>query len=489
MSKFLESAYKLREARQRATWRLLAADDAPSVMAILKSVSAGGTRTLAGAEIHEQVRLHLEELRSDGEDLRQEPKDYISQWVLKGWLNRRLVGESAQEIYELSSSAQTAIRMMEEAISPRSLATESRLALMINLAAQLEAETNPDAAGQIDFLRTRFYEAQEALLRATNGKIQVLDDARAAERLQDLVSQLQEITGDFSRLKEEFSHVDRAFRRKLIEGGESRAEVLDRVFSSLEIIEDTEAGKSFLAFWRLLNTSSQYEALENAIDGLLQRGFSGSLTREQRRSLQRLQEGLMSGARHVHGTLHGLSRGLKAFVQSKEYREHQRMRSLLAEARQRALLANKTVSLTADTGIEITLPDVQISSISQWSLKTAEEEFPGFALNQAVDPEISLEEIGRQMMAAEIDMATLVSNIKDALQKRSQISIGELCTLYPVHQGLGSVIGYMHLGAQHAIEELPPRRERVFWVDGGGSPRSAHIRAAYFTKEKQHELS
>jgi hypothetical protein len=48
---------------------LLAADDAPSVMAILKSVSADGSRTLSSAEIHEQVRLHLEELRSDGEDL------------------------------------------------------------------------------------------------------------------------------------------------------------------------------------------------------------------------------------------------------------------------------------------------------------------------------------------------------------------------------------------------------------------------------------
>jgi Protein of unknown function (DUF3375) len=489
VSKFLESAYKLREARQQATWRLLAADDAPSVMAILKSVSADGSRTLSSAEIHEQVRLHLEELRSDGEDLRQEPKDYISQWVLKGWLNRRLIGDNAQETYELSSAAQSAIRIMSDASSPRSMATESRLALMIQVAARLEAETNANAVGQIDYLRARFYEAQEALMRATNGQIQVLDDAQAAERLQDLVSQLQEITGDFTRLKEEFSHVDRAFRRKLIEGGESRSEILDRVFSSLEILEGTEAGKSFLAFWRLLTTPSQYEALENAIDGLLQREFAKNLTREQRRSLQRLQEGLMAGARNVHGTLHGLSRGLKAFVQSKEYREHQRMRTLLAGARQQALAANKVVSLTADINVELTLPEVEISSISQWSLKTAAEEFPGFSLDHAADPEISLEEIGRQMMAAEIDMATLVSNIKDALQKRPQVSIGELCTLYPVHQGLGSVIGYVHLGAQHAIEELPPRMEQVRWVDGSGSTRNAHIRAAYFTKEKQHELS
>jgi hypothetical protein len=191
----------------------------------------------------------------------------------------------------------------------------------------------------------------------------------------------------------------------------------------------------------------------------------------------------------VHGTLHGLSRGLKAFVQSKEYREHQRMRSLLAEARQAALIANKTVSLTADMGVELTLPEVETSSISQWSLKTAEEEFPGFALDRTDDPEISLEEIGRQMMAAEIDMATLVGNIKDAFQKRSQVSIGELCTLYPVHQGLGSVIGYMHLGAQFAIEELPPRLEQVRWLDGSGRLRSARIVAAHFTKERQHELS
>lgn len=489
MSKFRESAYKLREARQQATWRLLAADDAPSVMAILKSVSSGGTRTLTSAEIHEQVRIHLEELRSDGEDLRQEPKDYISQWVLKGWLNRRLSGDNAQETYELSSAAQSAIRIMDDASSPRSMATESRLALMIQVAAQLDAETNPNAADRIDFLRARFYEAQEALLQATNGKIQVLDDARAAERLQELVAQLQEITGDFSRLKEEFSHVDRAFRRKLIEGGESRAEILDRVFSSLEILEETEAGKSFLAFWRLLTTPSQYEALENAIDGLLKREFSKSLTREQRSSLKRLQDGLMAGARNVHGTLHGLSRGLKAFVQSKEYREHQRMRTLLAEARQKALAASSAASLTSETGIELTIPELHISSISQWALKSVEQEFPGFVLDHAADPEISLEEIGRQMMAAEIDMATLVSNIKDALQKRPQVSIAELCTIYPAHQGLGSVIGYMHLAAQHAIEEVPPRMEQVRWVDGSGAQRSAQIRAMYFTKERQNDLT
>lgn len=488
MSKLLQSMYRLKELRAQPMWKLLASDDSQSVMAILKMLLGSGDRSLGSSAMHERVARCLEELKSSGDDLKQGAREYIAQWVKNGWLNRRIVGAELEETYELSAAAHAALRFGDEISAPRNTATESRLALVIQQATQLAHETNPNITDRLDVLRKRRDELNVQIQDVMAGKVVTLSNDRASERLYELVSLAREIGGDFSRLKEEFQQVDRAFRRQLIEGGQSRHDILEMVFSRMEVLAETEAGRTFLAFWRLLTDPLQAGMMEDAIEDILKREFAANLTKEEKRFLLRLSEGLMNEAREVHGTIHGLSRSLKTFVQSREFKEHQRIRNLIGDAQKSALQVNQDATLRAKMEFEITVPAADLDSISRLSLHWPSDVMPAIEMINAGESEISMGEITAQIMGAEIDLVSLITNIRDALSKQDDVSISELSQRYPMDQGVGSLLGYMHLATKAGFE-TPGKNGKVIWTDQAGITKTASITATYFTKDHLHALS
>jgi hypothetical protein len=73
------------------------------------------------------------------------------------------------------------------------------------------------------------------------------------------------------------------------------------------------------------------------------------------------------------------------------------------------------------------------------------------------------------------------------LRERSQASIGEVMGRFPATQGLGSVVGYMALGARHGVRG--DRIETVEWEGQDEQRRRARIPAIYFVRERVLELT
>ena len=133
----LSQTFALRALREQPLWRLLAADKAPAVLALLQSLLLDGDKTLPGSVLLERLTYEIDFLRAAAIDLPQTPQQYIADWLAQGWLSRRLPAGASEELFDLSADAVTAMRFVKTQAQPRAAATEGRLAAVTH---QLERQ-------------------------------------------------------------------------------------------------------------------------------------------------------------------------------------------------------------------------------------------------------------------------------------------------------------------------------------------------------------
>src|SRR5665647_3326705 len=102
-----------------ATWRLLRADNAPVIAALLSEHLGGEDRRLPTDELHERIDHDLDALRAHGFTLPQSGQGYCAEWRKAGFLTRRPAEEARGETYELAPGALAAIRFLEQLVAPR----------------------------------------------------------------------------------------------------------------------------------------------------------------------------------------------------------------------------------------------------------------------------------------------------------------------------------------------------------------------------------
>lgn len=477
----------LRQLREQPMWRALAADKAPLVLGLLQTLLLDGDKTLGSSVLQERLQRELLALRAAGEEMPQSAKEYMADWLSQGWLTRRLAVGASEEEYELTTDAATAIRFMVGVLQPRRMATESRLALVIQQLGRLAEETDANPQTRMQALRAERERIDREIELVAKGRVDTLPEERALERAREIIGLAGELTGDFRRVRDDFDGLNRGLRESLLNNEGSRGEVLEALFAGVDIIGQSDAGKTFYAFWRLLTDPVQASMLSDAVDDLMSRPLSSSLGPAERRFLRNLTARLIDEGSSVHVVLQNFGRSLKSFVQSKEYQEQRRFNTLLKAAQREALVAKELVRANQTIGYELTLTSSKLNSNSRWRLYDPSERMVDSSMNEAAPSSISLEMVGELVRQSEIDFKTLRQNIHQLLQRKDQVGIDELLTEFPAKQGLGSVVGYLCLGAKHGqVSKLPIR---VGWVGMDKVPRHAQVPTVYFLKEQEHEFA
>jgi hypothetical protein len=481
----IHKATALRALRTEPAWRLLSADNAPVVVALLQALLLEKDRKLPASLLVERLGRHLEQLRAEGWDLPQAASAYLADWLTAGWLERSYAGGGEEE-YELTAPAIQAIRFVQGLSAQRAVATESRLAVVIQQLVRLADQTESDPEARIEqLLRERErIDAEIAAVRA--GRLETLAEDRALERLREILALADELASDFRRVRDEFRGLNRDLRERIVESDGNRGEVLEAVFAGVDLIADSDAGRTFKAFWRLLTDPRQSTELEAAMEALTTRDFMSRLERSERRALLGLTRVLLERGGEVHEVLQHFARGLKQFVQSQEYREQRRMTRLLKTAQRRALALKDRVKPYQPIGEDLRLTSAALRSVSQFRLHDPSLEGTDAGILEAAASEISLESIGALVAHSEIDFRTLKAHVRALLAERPQVSVAELLATFPAEQGLGSLVGYIALGARHGV--VSDARDRVCWSGLDGVQRCARIPRIYFVRGHSHGL-
>ncbi len=296
-----------------------------------------------------------------------------------------------------------------------------------------------------------------------------------------------DLAGDFRRVRDEFDSLNRDLRERIMDNDGNRGDVLDSLFAGIDLISESEAGRTFSAFWRLLTDPEQAATLDQALDSVMSREFVTQLEARERRFLLRLTRTLLEQGGLVHEVLQAFARSLKHFVQSREYLEQRRLNQLLKEAQRAALALKDEVMATETLAYTLELTSSRVRSFSQWMLYDPSlQALPG-RMGDGEAPPIDLQSVSELVAQSEIDFRTLKANILAVLEHKSQASIAEVLEEFPAVQGLGSVVGLLALGSRHGFKTDDV--EAVSWMGGDDQRRSARIPRIFFLRERADEFT
>jgi len=296
------------------------------------------------------------------------------------------------------------------------------------------------------------------------------------------------VTSDFRRVRDEFAKLNLQLRKDLLEHDGSRGEVLEALFAGADVIADSPPGRTFAAFWDLLNDPEQSTMLTQALLEIKTRAFSTGLSSAELLFLSRLTTALRGQGGEVNEVMYRLARSLKNFVKSREYAEHRRINSLLKGAEAAALAARDNFRLNEAVGYSLWLTSSKIRSVSQWGPYNPEERVDFKPMTEAGVAEITMVEVSEMVRQAEIDFRTLRANLREMLGTRKLASISQVLEEFPAEQGLGSVLGYIALGTEFGCV-IEGQRELVNWEGKDGALRSAWVPTIFFYQERLDELT
>lgn len=475
--------------REQPLWKLLAADHAPELIGLLQTLLLEGERRLPASVLHERLQQRLDALNATqlSRELPRTAQAYVAYWLAQGWLERRLPESASEEEYELSRQATQAIRFIAGLETPANAATESRLSLVIQQLVQLagQTESNPDA--RLDALRDERDRIDAEIAWIGAGKVSPLDGKRALERTRDIIRLADDLAEDFRRVREDFEQLNRDFRERIIDDEGERGDMLQRLFAGVDVIGESDAGRSFQAFWNLLNDTGQSAQLDVALETVLSRGFARKLDRQERTFLRGFTGTLLERGGQVHEVLQHFARSLRGFVQSRGYLEQRRLNQLLKQAQGEALQLRDALHATHATGYTLGLSTSRLRSLSQWRLHDPRHQQVDGRVLRSEAAAISLESVGDLVAQSEIDVRGLKRDLHALLADHPQLSIAQALEKKPAAQGLGSVIGYLSLGTRHGVV-AEGELETVQWQGGDGAIRRARIPLIWFLKEKRDEL-
>lgn len=475
-----------RRMRTQPLWGLLAADHGPTVIGLLQTHLFDNERTLQASIFHERIARDLEELRSRGEKFPGTAQTYIAGWLADGYLNRRFPPGSAEEEYELSTAGVEAIRVVSRLVQPHTSATESRLTLVIDALSRLADDTDTNKFRRLERLEAEMERLQREIDSIHKGQMRVLPHATALERTREIIVLADHLTGDFRRVRDEFESLNRDLRERIMDNDGNRGEVLNSLFAGIDLISESEAGRTFTAFWRLLTDPEQAATLEQALEGIMSREFVAGLSIKERKFLLRLTRTLLEQGGIVHEVLQTFARSLKHFVQSREYLEQRRLNQLLKEAQRSALVLKDEVRATEGLHYFLELTGSRVRSLSQWGLYDPSQQAAPDGMAQGEGAPIDLATVGELVAQSEIDFGTLKANVRAVLAGKSQASIAEVLEFYPAAQGLGSVVGLVALASRHGLKT--DQAETVRWTGGDARERGARIPKIFFVRERLDEL-
>lgn len=464
---------------EEAAWRMLRGANAAIAVALLGEHLGGEERRLLAPVLFERLEEDLEELRGHGLDLPQTAQAYCTVWRNDGILIRRTAEDAREETFELSQGALTAIRFVGQLAEPSSAVTESRLATIFDRLRVLARDTDPDTTNRLAALYQERAQLDSLIERVAAGEVEVLSPEQAVERIRDILALVEEVPADFARVRAELEKLNRGLREQLIEQEGSRGTVLDDIFRGVDLLQQSEAGRSFTGFYALLLDPERGMEFEGSIDGIMERAFVEKLSPTQARTLRRILPTLQDRSNEIHGVMTAFSRSLRRFVQSQEFVQDRTINKSLRAALKQAMDTAQTIRPWVKTSMMLELTSVQMNSVTALKMHNPADFESAQDIVRHTSEAVDLEALRALARASEIDMAELTDNVNATLHQAPSATIGDVLMLFPATQGVASVVGLLVLAEEFGSPL--DGRESLYWTSSQGTPMHGSAGRYLFT--------
>ncbi len=455
-------------ALDTAALRLLRANNMPVIVATCGRHLVD-RRIIAYPEFVTLVADDLSELRDEGIALPRTAQEYIADWIRDGILIRRATAARDESI-ELSPTAADAIAFLDAIDRPVATVTSSRLANVSDLLASLARDTDPDPSTRIAALQAERDRLDAEIARVESEGSVPADDAAASERLAEILRLAEAVPRDFAKVADSFERLNQGLREQIINHEGQRGEVLDEIFAGVDLIESSDAGRTFDAFYRLLLDPELVERFDASVDAVLDRDFAADLPLAGIAFLRQYLTTLQSESAQVRGTLTDLSRSLRRFVETQEYREQQRLATAINTCEQALMGLLHSLPTTHKIGVGLDLTSMRFSSIGSWALHNPADVRTAETVDEHDTQPLNLENLRELVRLTEIDFGELHGNVAAVVDERATATVGEVLERFPASQGLASIVGLLVLAVEYAIRV--PGSEVWTWQSRSGRSKN-----------------
>jgi hypothetical protein len=481
----MDYAY-LEDLKKHPAWRLLKADNAPFIISFFHSVfvsdgvpSYSQTQLIGRFDDH---RYALKELIA--ESLPRPALDYLNEWA-KGenaYLRRFYPDRVDEPWFELTSATETAIEWLSGLKRRAFVGTESRLMAMFQLLREILQFTQGDPALRLATLERRKLELDQQIESLKSGSAPRADPTRVKERYFQLEDMARRLFADFRQVEENFRELDRRTREKIAVSDLAKGQLLDQIFNEEHAIADSDEGRSFRAFWEFLLSASRQQELQELTGALL--NLEALREVSEGAALPHLKVRLLESGSKVKRTLDSLSDHLRRFLDDRAWLENRRIMDLIRSIERRAVdLADHLPQDQAFAHLDEAWPTLHLSMARGLAQPLA-----GTALLDSVVGE-GLADFGSELLynVHFVDELELRERIREALEEASQVSLDQLCALYPLKKGLSELVTYLNIaGLDEGAWFDPEVRRGISWRDAQGMEKAAVLPQVIFTRPQEY---
>lgn len=467
--------------RQHPAWRLLQADSAPLVLSFLHRVFvAANVRVMSRAALAERLDDALFALREQrGEVFPKAAAEYLDDWAAndRGWLRKFYPPGSDEPHFDLTPATEKAIAWVATLAERSFVGTESRLLTLFDLLHQMKQGSETDPQAHLHELQRRRDEIDAEMERVRQGDVPLLSDTAVRERFQQFTSLARELLADFREVEQNFRALDRRVRERIALWDGGRGELLQEIMGERDLIAESDQGRSFRAFWDFLMSQSRQEELTDLLERVLQLAPVAALQPDAR--LRRVHYDWLEAGEHAQRTVALLSQQLRRFLDDQAYLENRRIMDLLRGIEAGALAVRQALP----TGDFMTMAGM--SADIDLPMERPLHSIAAKAAIAAIRPQAGDESLDAAALFAQfvVDKAALAQHVRQALQQRTQVTLGELLEDRPLQHGLAELVAYLQLAAEDgaaAIDEAV--EELVSWPATDGALRRARLPRVIFSR-------
>ena len=468
--------------RNHPAWRLLDSPHAPLAASFLhQAFVAPNVRVMAQADLVEKLEDVLFSLRQtlcEGVFPRTAAQ-YLDDWAAndKGWLRKFYPPGSDDAHFDLTPATEKALAWLESLTQRAFVGTESRLMTVFELLRQMVAGSETDPEARIRELEKRRAEIDAEIELVRAGEMPVLDATAVKDRFQQVAATARELLSDFREVEQNFRNLDRSVRERIALWDGGKGALLDSIFGERDAIADSDQGRSFRAFWDFLMSPARQEELS----ALLESGFGlaavQSLTPDGR--LKRVHYDWLEAGEHTQRTVALLSMQLRRFLDDQAWLENRRIMDLLHGIETRALAVRESPPAGNFMELDEAAPSIELPM-----------ERPLYTppIRPVITEQILLDggedvETATLFGQVVVDKARLAGWIRQSLQQKTQITLGELVAQHPLEHGLAELVAWLTLASEDrktVFEE--DTRESVTWRDASGKLRQATLPRVSFVR-------
>ena len=406
----------------------------------------------------------------EGESPTNTARVYMEEWCRNRWLSRQYSERDGSYVYRLTHHTDQALLFVEQHLSENRrsfVGTESNFSKILHAMSELAEKTQTDPEVRTkQLLQERDKIDQELAELRRTGKPQVLDKTATKSRVYDLVGMTNRFLADFGKVEDSFRRQRDDVQSLYLAQEKSRGDILESALDAVELLKDSDEGRSFFGFQKMLRSSEDMDNLRRLVE------HSQKLAREYQVDpglLDGLIGRLLGEMTRAQHTYSAIAKQLHVVVEESFRQDRRLLLDVVTEIKKHAHLARAT---PPDAGIECCLnPRVNPIMGLRWYEKKATGPLNNTILADGDLPDLSgfFRGIGHDLRMREIQGmidAELANNQQaslSAILEKNEIKHGPIdliCFIFAAgrssrHQLLDQRIEFELSREPHRVARLP----------------------------------